>query len=121
MASKGSKNSILDIFQQPFLRRFYYGEIWMFDVTSGSWDGAEVCKLVGLYLLSQLSDLPLEVGLYCDDGLAVTRLKPRQADRAKDFNPITRKCRLCMTKKFNILYKKSGATLNERSELLFST
>ena len=41
-------------------------------------------------------------------------------DRAKDFNPITRKCRLCMKEKFHILYNKSGATLNERSEL-FST
>ena len=28
-----------------------------FDVTMGSWDGAEVCDLIGLYLLSQLSDM----------------------------------------------------------------
>ena len=41
-------------------------------------------------------------------------------DKVKDFNPITRKCRLCMKEKFHILYNKSGATLNERSEL-FST
>ena len=49
----------------------------------GSWDGAEVCELVGLYLLSQLSDLQLTLGLYRDDGLAVTALKPRQAELVK--------------------------------------
>ena len=37
----------------------------------GSLDGAEVAELVGLYLLSQLSDLRLDIGLYCDDGLGV--------------------------------------------------
>ena len=30
-----------------------------FDVTMGSWDGAEVCDIVGIYLLSQLQDLDL--------------------------------------------------------------
>ena len=39
----------------------------------GSFDGAEVCELVGLYLLERLSDFlgKSEVGLYRDDGLAV--------------------------------------------------
>ena len=41
-----------------------------FDVTMGSCDGAEVCDLIGLYLLSQLSDMNLEIGLYRDDALA---------------------------------------------------
>ena len=43
-----------------------------FDVTMGSYDGAEVCELVGLYLLSKLTDVLEEgrVGLYRDDGLA---------------------------------------------------
>jgi len=46
-----------------------------FDVTMGSFDGAEVCELVGLFLLSQLAKLfgKGEVGLYRDDGLAVIR------------------------------------------------
>ncbi|GFR64589.1 DNA polymerase [Elysia marginata] len=43
-----------------------------FDVTMGSFDGAETCELVGLYLLSQLQHLDIKVGLYRDDGLAVT-------------------------------------------------
>ena len=39
----------------------------------GSFDGTEICELVGLYLLDQLSNiLPVEsFGLYRDDGLAI--------------------------------------------------
>ena len=38
----------------------------------GSFDGAEICEIVGLYFLSRLSDLlgKENVGLYRDDGLA---------------------------------------------------
>ena len=44
----------------------------MFDVTMGSYDGAELCELVGLYLLNQLSTVidKSSVGLFRDDGLA---------------------------------------------------
>ena len=44
-----------------------------FDVTMGSWDGAETCELVGLYLLNKIcSIIPKQsVGLYRDDGLAL--------------------------------------------------
>ncbi|PIK36787.1 hypothetical protein BSL78_26380 [Apostichopus japonicus] len=57
-----------------------------FDVTMGSYDGAEICELIGLYILSTLqSKLHIEnVGLYRDDGLAVLRsLSGRQADRVR--------------------------------------
>jgi len=45
----------------------------LFDITMGSYDGAETCELVGLYLLHQLSKHinPKNVGLYRDDGLAI--------------------------------------------------
>jgi len=46
----------------------------------GSNDGAEVADLVGLFLLSKLSSLNVNVGLYRDDGLAVCNLKPRLAE-----------------------------------------
>ena len=49
-----------------------------FDVTMGSFDGAETCKLVGLFLLSQLNHL--------DDGLA-TCTKSR-----KNVKAIKKKC-----------------------------
>ena len=54
-----------------------------FDVTMGSYDGAEACELVGLYLLSQLQNLNIQVGLYRDDGLAVTNTTPKQAEKIK--------------------------------------
>ena len=38
-----------------------------FDVTMGSYDGAETCELVGSFLLSFLQDLNLNVELYRDD------------------------------------------------------
>ena len=46
-----------------------------FDVTMGSKDGAEICELTGIYILSQLSNLlPQErIGLYRDDGLILLR------------------------------------------------
>ena len=39
----------------------------------GSYEGAEICELVGLYLLEELTNnIPKEsVGLYRDDGLAI--------------------------------------------------
>ena len=55
------------------------GETWTkkssgrFDVTMGSFDRAEVCKLVGLFIRQQLSQVITSnaMGLYRDDGLAI--------------------------------------------------
>ena len=46
-----------------------------FDVTMGSFDGAELCELVGIYLLSKLLEIILkdQSGLYRDDGLLLLR------------------------------------------------
>ena len=46
-----------------------------FDVTMGSYDGAELCELVGLFLLHEFSPIiPKKLaGLYRDDGLAILR------------------------------------------------
>ena len=48
------------------------GDDTLFDVTMGSFDGAEICELVGLYLLDKLLSLigRENVGLYRYDGLA---------------------------------------------------
>ena len=54
-----------------------------FDLTMGSFDGAEVCELVGLYLLSRLQHLAMNVGLYRDDGLAMTNKPPRAVENMK--------------------------------------
>ena len=44
----------------------------LFDITMGSFDGAKICELVGLYILSFLGKLYgiQNIGLYQDDGLA---------------------------------------------------
>ncbi|KAJ8037403.1 hypothetical protein HOLleu_18211 [Holothuria leucospilota] len=55
----------------------------LFDVTMGSFNGAETCELVGLYLLSQLQHINMNVGLYRDDGLAVCKATPRQTENIK--------------------------------------
>ena len=50
----------------------------LFDVTMGANDGAEICELVGLYILSLIKDRfpELNLGLYRDDGLATHRRLP---------------------------------------------
>ena len=47
----------------------------LFDVAMGSYDGAEICELVGIFALSQLPERydRDNIGLYRDDGLAVLR------------------------------------------------
>lgn len=55
-----------------------------FDVTMGSYDGAETCELVGCFLLSQLQEkFGNKIGLYRDDGLAVTNTTPRETEKTK--------------------------------------
>ena len=54
-----------------------------FDVTMGSYDGAETCELVGSFLLSQLQDLNANVRLYRDDGLAITNATPRETENIR--------------------------------------
>lgn len=70
---------------------FHKNEPWakkdtdsLFDVTMGSYDGAETCELIGTYLLTQLpDDLTSSIGLYRDDGLAVCKGTPRQIEQTK--------------------------------------
>ena len=47
----------------------------LFDVTMGSYDGAEECELVGTFILSKLGNIigKKNTGLYRDDGLVVLR------------------------------------------------
>ena len=56
----------------------------MFDVTMGSYDGAETCELIGTYMLSLIaSKFKDEVGLYRDDGLAVCKATPKEIEKNK--------------------------------------
>merc|ERR1719354_958693 len=66
---------------------FHEGEPWSkkhnknsFDVPMGSFHGAEICELVGLYILDILKKEKIfsdgNFGLYRDDGLAVVDILP---------------------------------------------
>ena len=55
-----------------------------FDVTMGSYDGAECCEIVGLFILSKLEPIfGQNVGLYRDDGLGVLRHSGPEAEQIK--------------------------------------
>jgi hypothetical protein len=69
------------------------GKVWMkkdnanaFDVPMGAYDGAEICELVGLYILNILNQelCTDSIGLYRDDGLAVLKnVSGSEADRKR--------------------------------------
>ena len=93
---------------------FHGGKTWVkkgdsgrFDVPMGSFNGAETCELVGLFLLSQMTSgsepifSPNEVGLYRDDGLAVI--------------PSGRSIRVIF-KKVKDLFKRNGLDITSDSD-----
>ena len=84
-----ASKSVLFSGEQPWIKR---NNDSMFDVTMGSFDGAEICELVGLFILNDLTPKfgKEYVGLYRDDGLLLLRgTNGRAADRArKDLNMI---------------------------------
>ena len=67
------------------------GEFWNkksnpeFDVPMGGYDSAEVCDIVGLYILSKLKQLKVkaEFGLFKDDGLGISKATPRETEKIK--------------------------------------
>ena len=87
---------------------FHQGQPWIkqtdddgFDVPMGAYDGAEVCELVGSYMLSQVNQVidNSDVGLYRDDGLGVLRNigKPEIERRKKKIIQIFKSCGLGIT------------------------
>jgi hypothetical protein len=53
----------------------------LFDVTMGSFDGAESCELVGSFLLHLITmKHGNKFGLYRDDGLGIIKATPRQIE-----------------------------------------
>ena len=71
---------------------FNNNESWMkkggqlFDVTMGAYDGAEVCELVGCYMLSIITRKynKKDIGLYRDDGLTTfNNISGSQAEKIK--------------------------------------
>ena len=85
-----SRKSLLFDNEQPWSKR---NNSSLFDVTMGSYDGAEICELVGLFILGKLTAVykrSSSSGLYRDDGLAAFEgIGPRSADKIrKNFSAI---------------------------------
>ena len=64
-----ANKSLLFSNEKPWVKR----EGKLFDVTRGAYDGAEVCELVGIFILNKIVEKynKNNVGLYRDDGLTV--------------------------------------------------
>ena len=79
----------------------------LFDVTMGSFNGAKICQLVGLYLLDKLSKLLANdnVGLYRDDALAAIK---------SIRSPVLDK----MRKNIIALFKEEGITITIDTNLI---
>ena len=77
-----------------------------FDVPMGCYDGAEICQLVGTYILSKLKNLidKKEVGLYRDDGLGILRnMSGPEKDRMrKKIIKVFKDCGLSITIEINV-------------------
>ena len=76
-----AKNSLLFKDGAPWSKKgdsfFYVGQ--------GSYDGAETCDLIGLFILAELTKIErLNVGIYRDDGLASTLASPRQVEKEEN-------------------------------------
>ena len=76
-----AKHSLLFSKGDPWEKR---SSTTLFDVTMGSYDGAETCELVGCFLLAQLKQIQgINIGLYRDDGLAVMSQTPSKIEKVK--------------------------------------
>ena len=77
-----------------------------FDVPMGSYDGAEVCKLVGCFLLNKLGHVMDKrfVGLYRDGGLGVLRnySGPASERKRKELIKVFKQYNLSITIETNI-------------------
>jgi len=76
-----AKRSLLYLQNSPWTKKNTNN---MFDVTMGSYDGAETCELLGAYMLSLIaSKFKDQVGLYRDDGLSVCKATPKEIEKTK--------------------------------------
>ena len=70
---------------------FVNGKPWckkggeVFDIGMGFYDWAECCEIVGLFLLEEMRQLSIDVGIYRDDGLAVCDLSEQGVELCKIF------------------------------------
>ena len=88
-----TRKSLLFRNEKPWMKR----EEKLFDVTMGTYDGAKVCELVGIFVLNKISEKydKNDIGLFRDDGLAIFKnISGPKPERIK--------------KNFQSLFKKYG-------------
>ena len=72
-----------------------------FDVPMGCYDGAELCELVGSFILNNLTSIvnKSDIGSYRDDGLEIfyNVSKPRIERKKKAIVKVFKECGLTMT------------------------
>ena len=78
---KETKKSLLYMNNEAWTMKGYIN----FDVAQGGFDSAEVCDLVGLFLLDEVkkAKLNMNAGIFRDDGLGVSSATPREVERIK--------------------------------------
>ena len=92
---------------------FHKNQPWMkksgneeFDVPMGCFDGAEICKPIGIYILMKLQSILQKdnAGLYRDDGLGVTKelSGPAMERKRKQIIDIFKKLGLSIMIKVNL-------------------
>ena len=122
-----TKNEYETIFHSRKSLLYKNKEAWVkkdndnFDVTMGAFDGAEICELIGLFLLNEIGKQynKTNFGLYRDDGLAVfENISGPQADRIrKHFHAIFKKQNLLIETQCNIkIVNYLDVTLNLQEE-----
>ena len=80
----------------------------LFDVTMGSYDGAESCELVVVYMLNLLKRICGDtIGLYRDDGLAISHGPPRNTEHTKK-----QICKLFTDKNLKITIEANKKVIN---------
>ena len=98
-----SRGTLLFNNKEPWLKKSGIEE---FEVPMGCLDGAEVCELVGVYILHLLKTAMRKenVGLYHDDGLGILRnsLGPEIERKRKQIIQIFKSCGLNITVKTNL-------------------
>ena len=69
----------------PWSKKNTHGDL--FDVTMGSYSGAEICELIGLFLLDKVTSSGLlpksAIGIYRDDGICVLKGSGPQVDKSR--------------------------------------
>ena len=86
-----ARKSLLFSNEKPWMKR----EGKIFDVTMGAYDGAEICELVGIFMLNKISEKhnKNDIGLYKDDRLAAFKniSGPESKRRKKNFQSLFKK------------------------------